>query len=72
MVQGCVVTITYEGDDEEEQYLIGSIEERRDGIEVVSPTSPLGLALLGAKPGDEVTFEAPSGQLTVHVVRLDR
>ena len=27
---GCVVAIRYEGDDEPEQYLIGSIEERHD------------------------------------------
>ena len=72
VVQGCVVTITYEDDDEEEQYLIGSIEERRDGIDVVSPSSPLGTALLGAKPGEQVAFEAPNGELKVTVIRLDR
>lgn len=73
VVQGVVVTLVYEGDDdEEEQYLIGSIEERRDGVEVVSPTSPLGAALLGRRPGDEVTFEAPNGELTVVIIRLHR
>ncbi|MBP6728425.1 MAG: transcription elongation factor GreA [Microthrixaceae bacterium] len=72
VVQGTVVTILYEDDDDEEQYLIGSIEERRDGIEVISPTSPLGEALLGAKAGDEVTFEAPSGPLKVEVIRIER
>ena len=68
---GCVVTIVYEDDDEEEQYLIGSIEERREGIEVVSPTSPLGAALLGARAGEEVTFEAPSGPLLVEIIRVE-
>lgn len=72
VAQGCVVTIVYEGDDEEEQYLIGSIEERREGIEVISPTSPLGAALLGAKQGQDVSFEAPTGELTVQVVRFER
>ena len=72
VVQGTVVTILYEDDDDEEQYLIGSIEERRDGIEVISPTSPLGEALLGATAGDEVTFEAPSGPLKVEVIRIER
>ena len=72
VAQGCVVTIVYEGDDEEEQFLIGSIEERRDGVEVISPTSPLGGALLGAKAGEKVTFEAPTGELTVEVVRFER
>ena len=72
VVQGTVVTILYEDDDDEEQYLIGSSEERRDGIEVISPNSPLGEALLGAKAGDEVTFEAPSGPLKVEVIRIER
>jgi transcription elongation factor GreA len=70
--QGCVVTIVYEGDDDEEQYLIGSIEERRDGVEIVSPTSPLGEALLGAKPGEAVTYDAPNGSLTVEIIRIER
>ena len=72
VAQGCVVTIVYEGDDEEEQYLIGSIEERRPGIEVISPSSPLGAALLGSKQGQTVSFEAPTGELTVQVVRFER
>ena len=32
---GSVVTIRYEGDDEPERYLIGSIEERRDDLSVI-------------------------------------
>jgi len=64
---GCVVSIRYEGDDEAEKYLIGSIEERRDGVTVMSPGSPLGQALMGASPGDTVTFEAPNGPLNVTV-----
>ena len=64
---GSVVSINYEGDDDIEQYLIGRIEEEREGIEVVSPTSPLGAALLGATAGDTVGFAAPSGELRVTV-----
>ena len=58
---GCIVTITYEGDDDEERYLIGMIEEQRDGLDVISPTSPLGVALMGHSVDDTVEFEAPSG-----------
>ncbi len=64
---GCVVSIRYEGDDEAERYLIGSIEERRDDVTVMSPGSPLGQALMGAAKGDTVTFEAPNGPLNVTV-----
>src|SRR5579864_1448056 len=67
---GSVVTLTYEGDaeDEAERYLIGSIEERRDDLSVISPSSPLGQALVGHRVGDLVEYQAPSGTLRVKVV----
>jgi transcription elongation factor GreA len=64
---GSVVTITYEGDDTPEKYLIGSIEERHDDLDVISPGSPMGGALLGAAVGDTVAYEAPGGTLRVTV-----
>ncbi|MDD9370718.1 MAG: transcription elongation factor GreA [Acidimicrobiales bacterium] len=68
---GSVVGIRYEGDDEVERYLLGSIEERHDDLDVISPSSPLGQALLGSAPGDAVTFVAPTGaELKVEVVEL--
>jgi len=66
-----IVTIRYEGDDETEKYLVGSIEERRDGLTVISPGSPLGSALLGANLGDTVEFEAPGGKLNVEIVEIE-
>lgn len=70
---GSVVTLRYDGDDEDdvERYLVGSIEEASADMHVVSPSSPLGSALMGAKPGDTVTYDAPHGSLTVVVVALD-
>ncbi len=68
---GCIVSIRYAGDDDVEKYLIGSIEERRDGLTVMSPGSPLGQALIGAAIGDTVTFEAPNGPLDVSVVDIE-
>ena len=68
---GSVVAIRYEGDDEVERYLVGSIEERHDDLDVISPSSPLGQALLGASVGDVVSFTAPTGaELTVEVVEV--
>src|SRR5438552_9051654 len=60
---GSVVTIRYEGDEDIERYLIGSIEERRDDLSVISPGSPLGTALVGRQVGDVVEYEAPGGTL---------
>ena len=69
---GSVVGIRYEGDDDVERYLIGSIEERHDDLDVISPSSPLGEALIGASKGDSVSFTAPTGaELTVEVVSVD-
>src|SRR5687768_9953971 len=65
---GSIVEIRYEGDSSTDRYLIGSIEERAD-LDVISPGSPLGQALVGASAGDTVSFEAPNGNtLRVEVV----
>jgi len=73
VASGSIVTLRYEGDDEDEteRYLIGSIEERHDDLNVVSPTSPLGEALLGASVGDVVGYAAPNGELRVEVVAVE-
>ena len=68
---GSIVSIKYEGDDDAERYLIGSIEERRDDVSVISPGSPLGQALIGRGAGDIVEYEAPGGTLKVEVVAVD-
>ena len=70
VAHGSVVSIEYEDDDEHETYLIGSIEERHDEHEVISPSSPLGAALLGTSVGDVVRFAAPGGDLKVTVVEI--
>ncbi|MGH9057479.1 MAG: GreA/GreB family elongation factor, partial [Acidimicrobiales bacterium] len=67
---GVVVALRYAGDDDVERYLIGSIEERHEGVSVVSPTSPLGQALIGRRQGDRVSYDAPSGSLEVEIVTV--
>jgi len=68
---GSIVSIAYEGDDDTERYLIGSIEEKQAGLDVISPGSPLGQSLIGAKAGEVVDFEAPGGVLKVRVVEIE-
>jgi transcription elongation factor GreA len=68
---GSIVEIRYEGDDDTERYLIGSIEERHDDLEVISPGSPLGQALLGHRVGEIVDYEAPTRVLKVEIVGLE-
>jgi transcription elongation factor GreA len=70
---GSIVTLLYEGDqpDDAERFLIGHIEEQAGDLEVISPGSPLGEALIGASAGDTVSYEAPGGVLKVKVVAVD-
>lgn len=68
-----VYTILYDGDPEDkaERYVVGHMEEVVDGAEVISSSSPLGVALQGATPGQDVTYEAPNGSLSVKVLKVE-
>ncbi len=70
VTQGAVVTLRYEGDEDTQDFFVGSIEERRGDMPVVSPSAPLGQALLGKAAGDTVEYEAPGGTLTVEIVKV--
>jgi transcription elongation factor GreA len=68
---GMVVTTRFVGDDEEEVFLLGAREMAGpdSDLEVFSPQSPLGKAIIGFKTGDVVTYEAPNGkELKVEIV----
>ncbi len=70
---GTVVGIRYEGDDDVERFLVGSIEEQPEdeSVTVVSPDSPLGKELIGKKRGEVFAYDAPGGQLKVEIVEVD-
>ena len=70
---GMIVTIRFKGDADTEQFLLGSREllsmDSSVAIDVYSPSSPLGAAVVGKKKGDSVSYEAPNGKdITVEVV----
>jgi transcription elongation factor GreA len=71
VMAGSIVGVSFAGDDDVDRYLVGSIEERSDDVEVLTPGSPLGESLMGASVGDEVEFEAPAGVLKVKIVSID-
>ncbi len=71
---GTIVTIRFSGDDETEQYLLASREEAAhvEDFEVISPSSPLGQALMGTSAGDSATYAMPNGrEVTVEVVAVE-
>jgi transcription elongation factor GreA len=67
---GTIVEIRMEGDDEATSYLVGSIEERHETLDVLSTSSPLGRALLGHGPGDKVGYEGPRRTFQVEVLSV--
>jgi transcription elongation factor GreA len=70
---GSIVTIVYEGDDDSmaERYLVGHMEEKVGDLDVMSPESPLGSALIGASADTWVEYEAPTGTLRVRVIKVE-
>lgn len=66
-VPGTKVTIAFDGDpDDTDTFLLGSrevlgLDDAADEINVYSPQSPLGAAILNRKIGDSVTYQTPNG-----------
>lgn len=69
---GTIVEIKYAGADETTKYLLGSIEERNDDLDVLSTSSPLGLALIGKAPGEKVSYRTPAKKtLEVEIISIN-
>jgi len=66
---GSVVTVI-DDDGDEMEYFVAAPENKVPGLILASPASPLGAALLGATVGDEVSYEAPVGIMTVAVTAI--
>jgi transcription elongation factor GreA len=67
---GMVATVRFSDDDDTETFLIGSREvSDTTDLDVYSAASPLGQALTGAKEGDTVSYNTPTGKtLTVTLI----
>jgi len=68
---GTTVTVQQEGFDEPEVYqIVGKIEANpREGK--ISHESPLGEALIGAREGDKVSYQAPAGELVFKIMKVE-
>jgi len=59
---GRIVTVEFD-DGEQEKFLLGSrVESAPEGAEVLSPSSPLGAAVIGKRVGDDVTYALANGR----------
>lgn len=75
---GALITIMWEDDeDDTERFFLGSrenasLDESLADIDVYSPQSPLGEAILGKKVGDSATYSTPSGaSVSVTVLKIE-
>jgi transcription elongation factor GreA len=59
---GMTVTIRFFKDDDEVTFLLASREESSSPIDVYSPKSPLGAAIMGKKVGEKATYSLPNGR----------
>ena len=68
---GTTVTVKQEGFDEPEVYqIVGKVEANpREGK--ISDKSPLGEALIGARQGDKVSYQAPAGELVFTIMKVE-
>jgi transcription elongation factor GreA len=71
--EGMKVTIRFNGDTDTETFLLGSRElltmDSAVDLDVYSPTSPLGAAILHKNVGDKASYEAPNGaKISVEIV----
>lgn len=62
-------TVTIDFGDGPEQLMVSGAGDLAAGVDVVTPSSPLGRAILGARPSDVVTYTSPAGR-TVAVTVL--
>ena len=66
---GTVVTVI-DDDEDEYDFFVAPSENKVSGMLLASPQSPLGDALLGSAPGDEVSYEAPGGTFTYRIAAV--
>lgn len=66
---GDVVTVDL--GDGPEPYLYGSVEQAGDGMDVITPASPLGRAIGGAEVGATVSYRTRTGrELTATIIAI--
>jgi len=68
---GSHVTVTEEGEDEVEAFVIVGAAESDPAQGRISNESPIGRALLGRKVGDRVTVKAPAGDMVFVIMAID-
>ena len=69
---GYKVTLLEVGETEEEVFEIVGSQESDPRIGRISEDSPIGRALMGKHPGDEILVEAPAGDLRFRILAAEQ
>ncbi len=69
---GTVVKVYDYDEDEEIEFSIVGPNEANPLLDRISDQSPIGRALIGCKVGDEVTVDAPVGELRFKILDVQR
>lgn len=68
---GSQVTVRFPGDGDTMTFVLGSREAVDVAVEVYSPQSPMGSAILGKRAGEQASYELPNGRrVSVEVVTV--
>jgi transcription elongation factor GreA len=63
--------LTLDLGDGPETFLLGSVDEATDSFDVITPNSPLGKALLGARVGSSVSYRTrPGRKLSARIIAV--
>jgi transcription elongation factor GreA len=68
---GCKVTVVEEGADDPETYLLVGPAEADPKQGKISHESPLGKGLMGRRVGERVKVQAPAGEITFEILRIE-
>jgi transcription elongation factor GreA len=69
---GHVVTVEFADGDSERFWLVSREEAVHSTMDVYSPDSPLGNAVIGKKQGDKSSFELPNGkEITIAIKKVE-
>jgi len=68
---GSVIIVQKAGESEKIKYQIVGSEEADTMAGKISNVSPLGMALMGKKKGDEAIFKSPAGKMRYNIIDIE-
>jgi transcription elongation factor GreA len=71
VVPGVLVTVRDDDGDESTYLFAASAQEKAKGARTVTSASPLGASLAGKSVGDKASYQAPGGEFTVEIAKIE-